>query len=167
MMRKAISISFNDSLKADANMLNLLNEKENVSEYIKNLIYKDAFDADYLEEVTYENIEKFKHPKKLKNGKYSFRNTRFYSIWILMRQRCFNEKASYYEMYGGRGITVCERWLTFDKFKEDMYDTYYKHAMKYGEKQTTLERINVDGNYDPNNCVWATYKTQNKNRRTL
>ncbi len=90
---------------------------------------------------------------KVKHNKY---NTRVYHSWEQMKQRCLNPKATRYPTYGGLGITVCERWLEFKNFYEDMGD---RPAGK------TLDRINPYGNYEPNNCRWATYKEQVHNRR--
>lgn len=80
-----------------------------------------------------------------------------HNVWERMIDRCTNEKHHKFESYGGRGITVCERWMSFKSFFLDM-----------GSRPTpehTIERKNNDGNYDPDNCVWATKKEQNRNKR--
>ena len=73
-----------------------------------------------------------------------------------MKQRCTNPNNRQYEEYGGRGITVCKRWLIFANFFEDM-----------GEKPEglSIERPDNDKGYSPGNCVWADRKTQNSNKR--
>lgn len=88
--------------------------------------------------------------------KHGLYNTRTYHSWEQMKQRCLNPKATRYPTYGGVGITVCERWLEFKNFYEDMGDR------PVGK---TLDRINPYGNYEPSNCRWATYKEQVHNRR--
>lgn len=79
-----------------------------------------------------------------------------YTSWKEMIRRCSNPKSSSFSRYGGRGISVCERWNNYLHFKEDM-----------GERPSgkTLDRINPNGNYEPSNCRWATSKTQSRNRR--
>lgn len=79
-----------------------------------------------------------------------------YHAWVNMKDRCLNPKHKQYKDYGGRGIQICERWLKLENFFKDM-----------GERPSglTLDRINNDGNYEPSNCKWATWKEQQNNRR--
>lgn len=90
---------------------------------------------------------------------------RIYRIWVHMRGRCFDKNNKAFKNYGGRGITVCDRWLDFKNFAEDMLPSYEVHAKKFGEKNTTIDRMNVNGHYDPSNCRWSTYKKQANNTR--
>lgn len=87
------------------------------------------------------------------HGKY---NTKTYQCWADMKGRCANQNNRSYVNYGGRGITVCERWLSFTNFLSDM-----------GERPEglSLERMDNDAGYSPENCKWATRSEQNKNKR--
>jgi hypothetical protein len=79
-----------------------------------------------------------------------------YNGWRGMKQRCFDVNSTQFKYYGGRGITVCERWLnSFAAFLEDMGERPKNH---------TLDRINNDGNYEPSNCRWASQTEQNINK---
>lgn len=98
------------------------------------------------------------------NAKHNMTNTRFYRIWKGMKARCLNANNKDYPNYGGKGIKVYESWVTFEKFKNDMYDSYVEHVRLYGEKDTTLDRIDTLGNYEPDNCRWATQLEQQQNR---
>jgi hypothetical protein len=82
--------------------------------------------------------------------------TRTWNSWSSMLKRCRNPKNTNYPNYGGRGISVCDRWSEYVNFLADM-----------GERPEgkTLDRINVNGNYEPSNCRWATLSEQQKNKR--
>ena len=80
-----------------------------------------------------------------------------------MKERCFNDKVRGFKNYGGRGITVSEEWMDFTMFANDMYDSFVRHVKKHG--YTSLDRMDVNGNYEKSNCRWATRKVQAKNTR--
>jgi hypothetical protein len=90
--------------------------------------------------------------------------TRFHNIWCGMRNRCENKHNWEYPHYGAKGIIVCKRWSDYLKFKTDMHKSYLKHCKEFGEKDTTIDRINTKGNYCKKNCRWATQKVQQNNR---
>lgn len=85
--------------------------------------------------------------------------TRIYRIWNLMLYRCNNRKHIGYDLYGGRGIKVCNEWLNFMVF----YD--WANANGYADN-LTIDRINNNGNYEPGNCRWVTNKKNSNNKRT-
>ena len=89
---------------------------------------------------------------------------RFYNIWADMRKRTTNPNSIHFCNYGGRGIKSDEYELFID-FYDDMYDSYKDHVLKFGEEDTTLDRIDVNKNYVKSNLRWATRKTQNRNTR--
>lgn len=100
--------------------------------------------------------------------KHGLTGTRFYNIYQHMKMRCYNENCKSYPNYGGRGITICDEWKNdSNNFINDMYHSYLVHAAEHGEKNTTLERKDVNGNYDPSNCIWATKQVQNNNNRKI
>lgn len=81
--------------------------------------------------------------------------TRTYSIWKGMRKRCFNPNEASYINYGGRGITICDRWDSFEFFFQDMGEV---------PEGFSIERIDVNGNYEPGNCKWLPLNEQVLNR---
>lgn len=87
------------------------------------------------------------------------RQPRLYTIWIGMKQRCHNEKNPAYPEYGGRGITVCEEW-------RNNFPAFYAWAMSSGYRDDlSIDRIDNDKGYSPDNCRWETRITQSYNRR--
>lgn len=95
--------------------------------------------------------------RRTMNLRHGMAGTRVYRIWSHMRRRCKDPRAIRWLQYGGRGIRVCERWAQFENFFKDM-----------GEPPTpthSIDRIDVDGNYEPHNCRWATPKEQAANKR--
>lgn len=91
--------------------------------------------------------------------------TRLYGVWGSMVDRCENPNAHEYENYGGRGIKVCDEWRNdYTKFEEWALANGYNE--KATRKESTLDRIDVNGNYEPSNCRFATMKTQSRNRRS-
>jgi hypothetical protein len=81
-----------------------------------------------------------------------------YRAWHSMKNRCLDKNTKYYHNYGGRGISVCQRWLF-------SYENFYNDMGQRPSNKHSLDRIDVNGNYEPDNCRWATIKTQALNRQ--
>lgn len=97
-------------------------------------------------------------PKTKHGDAIEGQRTRLYETWRGIRQRCSNPKATNYSDYGGRGISVCPEWATYAPFKEWALSSGYTD-------QLTIDRKDVNGDYEPSNCVWADNTVQACNKR--
>lgn len=104
----------------------------------------------------YLRFKKYGSPEAINYHKtHGQTETPTYKSWEAMKRRCLNTNQPAYAKYGGRGITVCTKWLKFENFLKDMGER---------PKGMTLDRINNDGNYEPANCRWASAETQARNK---
>lgn len=108
--------------------------------------------------MTPEQREKWMEARYKHGGFLGGKENPEHYIWRTMLARCKNPNAKNYASYGGRGVTVCTRWASYSVFLNDM-----------GQRPSpdhSLDRINVDGDYEPSNCRWATRSEQQKNKRS-
>lgn len=90
--------------------------------------------------------------------KHGLSTSQFYDAWAHIKDRCFNPRSKCYKDYGGRGVTVCERWIQFENFRDDMLPSF-------PGKGWSIERDDVDGIYEPQNCKWILKEHQARNQR--
>lgn len=124
----------------------VIKHKLEVSEYQKQWSQKNR---------KYKSMRNAINFNKKDNGLY----VKYYGMY----GRCNYKSSPSYKNYGERGI--CVEWKSYSDFKNDMYESFIEHLNKYGKSQTTLDRVNNDGNYSKENCRWATRSQQQFNRR--
>lgn len=99
-----------------------------------------------------------------RNRTHDHSQDRLYKVWNGIKKRCYNINSKDYKNYGGRGISVCEQWkFDYNVFREWAYNNGYDENAKHG--QCTLDRIDVNGNYCPENCRWVDNKRQQRNKQ--
>jgi len=94
-----------------------------------------------------------KHGDSVKAGKYN----RIYNIWRHMKRRCYAPEEKHYDIYGGKGITICDDWLKYENFREWSINNGYEESL-------SIDRIKNDKNYEPRNCRWVSQLVQQNNR---
>lgn len=99
--------------------------------------------------------------RREKATKHGMSRKKLYKVYMSMKDRCYNESHKFYKDYGGRGIKICEEWMG-DNGLENFYNWSTENGYKEG---LTIDRKNVNGNYEPSNCRWATMEEQGSNKR--
>ena len=106
------------------------------------------------------NIDRIKERNRVLKRTHGETNTKLFHVWSGIKTRCHNPHSINYHIYGQRGIKICDEWVnSYESFRDWAYENGYKEDL-------TIDRIDVNGNYEPSNCRWVTPKENNRNRRS-
>lgn len=137
----------------------------------KSIVITQHLKSEHTKSCGCLNAESRKRTKNVKHGfwntNYSKGTMKFYKMWQSLKARCDNINNKCYKNYGGRGIVYDPRWKDFEEFKKDMYFKYLYSKKQLKIKSPSIERIDVNGNYNFENCTFVRFEDQMKNSRAI